>query len=112
MKVIDHFLSKKKFTVQPSSRCGVLETSPKPSSKDLPRYYKSEEYLSHNKNDSFLSKLYFLAKRVNFFLKLNTLRKHSSSLNRLLDFGSGDGFFITELNKNRISAYGYEPFFN
>ena len=112
MEVIDHFLSKKKFTVQPSSRCGVLETSPKPSSKDLPRYYKSEEYLSHNKNDSFLSKLYFLAKRVNFFLKLNTLRKHSSSLNRLLDFGSGDGFFITELNKNRISAYGYEPFFN
>jgi hypothetical protein len=53
MEVIDHFLSKKKFTVQPSSRSGVLETAPKPSSKDLPKYYKSKEYLSHNKNGLF-----------------------------------------------------------
>lgn len=67
MEVIDHFLSKKKFTVQPSSRRGVLETAPKPSSKDLPKYYKSKEYLSHNKNASFFSKLYTLAKRLNFF---------------------------------------------
>ena len=111
MEVIDHFLSKKKFTVQPSGRSGVLETAPKPSSEDLPKYYKSKEYLSHNKNDSFFSKLYSLAKRMNFFLKLKILRKHSSSLNTLLDFGSGDGFFITELNKKRIDAHGYEPFF-
>ena len=112
MEVVDHFLSKKKFTVQPSSRSGILETAPKPSSKDLPKYYKSKEYLSHNKNGSFFSKLYSLAKRLNFFLKLKHLRKHSSSLNTLLDFGSGDGFFIAELNKNRIDAHGYEPLFN
>ena len=49
---------------------------------------------------------------MNFFLKLKHLRKHSSSLNTLLDFGSGDGFFIAELNKNRIDAHGYEPLFN
>ena len=42
MEVIDHFLSKKKFTVQPSGRSGVLETAPKPSSEDLPKYYKSK----------------------------------------------------------------------
>jgi 2-polyprenyl-3-methyl-5-hydroxy-6-metoxy-1,4-benzoquinol methylase len=112
IKIVDHFLSKEEFVVVSSKHNGILETRPKPSFENLPKYYDSPEYFSHNKNNSFFSFIYSLVKKGNFKFKLRVLRRFSSRLNTVLDFGCGDGSFLEGLNNRNIEAYGFEPLLN
>lgn len=111
-KIRDYFLTKEVFSISKIKNLDVFQTLPKTDKENIKKYYKSKNYLSHNNNKTFFSFLYLGVKRLNFYFKYRVLKKASSHKNRLLDFGSGNAYFVSKLNQNGGQAYAYDPFYN
>lgn len=50
LKLKDYFLTKENFEILRCKRCGLLYTWPHPTGDSVGKYYKSDDYLSHNEN--------------------------------------------------------------
>ena len=110
IEVVDHFLTKEKFKIQKTSVPGLLQTIPIPTKEDIIKYYKSERYISHNsrKKELFFFFYRFL-RSINFYIKYRFLSSTKNNLN-VLDFGSGEGYFLNKLKKKGIKACGVDSF--
>ena len=108
IEVVDHFLTKEKFKIQKTPIPGLLQTIPTPAKEDIIKYYKSERYISHNsrKRGVFFS-FYRFFREVNFYNKYRFLSSTKSNQN-VLDFGSGEGYFLNKLQKKGINACGVD----
>tara|TARA_B100001109_G_scaffold117914_1_gene96131 strand:- start:964 stop:1794 length:831 start_codon:yes stop_codon:yes gene_type:complete len=108
IEVVDHFLTKEKFKIQTTSVPGLLQTSPTPTKEDINKYYKSERYISHNsrKRGVFFF-FYRLLRSVNFYTKYRFLSRTNDNRN-VLDFGSGEGYFLNMLKKRGFNARGVD----
>ena len=111
-KVKDYFLTKETFSVSKIKDLDVFQTLPKTDKESINKYYKSKKYLSHNNNKTFFSSLYLFVKWVSFYFKYRVLKKASSHHNRLLDFGSGNAYFVSKLNEKGGQAFAYDPFYS
>ena len=109
IEVVDHFLTKEKFKIQTTSVPGLLQTNPTPTKEDINKYYKSERYISHNsrKRGVFFF-FYRLLRSVNFYTKYRFLSRTNDNRN-VLDFGSGEGYFLNMLKKRGLNACGVDP---
>ena len=109
IEVVDHFLTKEKFKIQTTSVPGLLQTNPTPTKEDINKYYKSERYISHNsrKRGVFFF-FYRLLRSVNFYTKYRFLSRANDNRN-VLDFGSGEGYFLNMLKKRGLNACGVDP---
>ena len=109
IEVVDHFLTKEKFKSQTTSVPGLLQTNPTPTKEDISKYYKSERYISHNsrKRGVFFF-FYRLLRSVNFYTKYRFLSRTNDNRN-VLDFGSGEGYFLNMLKKRGLNACGVDP---
>ena len=109
IEVVDHFLTKEKFKIQKTSVSGLLQTNPTPTKEDIIKYYKSERYISHNsrKRGVFFF-FYRVLRSVNFYTKYRFLSNKDNNPN-VLDFGSGEGYFINKLKKRGLNACGVDP---
>ena len=96
--VMDHMVSKEKFSLRSCLECGLLRTEPRPSMKDIGRYYDSPAYLSHTEQASgFFSKLYNVLRAYNSLGKVRTLEnavQKKPNISKLLDVGCGIGVFL------------------
>jgi len=110
-KIKDHFLTKETFSLSKIKGLDVFQTLPKVDKKSIKGYYKSNNYLSHNSKKSFFASLYTLVKRLNFYFKHRVLKSASPYKKPLLDFGSGNAYFVSKLNKKGGNAYAYDPFY-
>ena len=108
IEVVDHFLTKEKFKIQTTSVPGLLQTNPTPTKEDINKYYKSERYISHNsrKRGVFFF-FYRLLRSVNFYTKYRFLSRTNDNRN-VLDFGSGEGYFLNMLKKRGFNARGVD----
>jgi len=108
IEVVDHFLTKEKFKIQTTSVPGLLQTNPTPTKEDINKYYKSERYISHNsrKRGVFFF-FYRLLRSVNFYTKYRFLSRTNVNRN-VLDFGSGEGYFLNMLKKRGFNARGVD----
>ena len=108
IEVIDHFLTKEKFKIQHTSVPGLLQTNPAPTKEDIIKYYKSEIYISHNsrKRGVFFFFYRFL-RSINFYAKYSFLSSNNNN-RKVLDFGSGEGYFLNKLKKKGINACGVD----
>ena len=108
IEVVDHFLTKEKFKIQTTSVPGLLQTNPTPTKEDINKYYKSERYISHNsrKRGVFFF-FYRLLRSVNFYTKYRFLSRTNDNRN-VLDFGSGEGYFLNMLKKRGLNACGVD----
>ena len=97
-KIADWFLSKEVFALEYHKDLDSYQTKGVPD--DLSPYYKSEQYLSHQKNKSFVSLVYqaFKAKR-NRWKKSLILKSLKSKPKAVLDVGCGDGSFLAQFKK-------------
>ena len=94
MKIKDHFLSQKIFEVIPSKYKGILETYPQPTISELPKYYDSSEYISHQTKANTLKGLvYQKVKSVMINRKRKWVYDYNTS-GHILDIGSGTGDFL------------------
>ena len=109
-KVKDYFLTKETFSVSKIKDLDVFQTLPKTDKESINKYYKSKKYLSHNNNKTFFSSLYLFVKWGSFYFKYRVLKKASSHHNRLLDFGSGNAYFVSKLNEKGGQAFAYDRF--
>jgi 2-polyprenyl-3-methyl-5-hydroxy-6-metoxy-1,4-benzoquinol methylase len=108
----DYFLTQDHFTIYECANCKVLFTYPFPEADILySKYYKSENYLSHNKKASDLfSKLYRTIQKINIRKKLRLLESiNRSSEKKILEVGAGIGDFLAACRNNGWNCFGVEP---
>ncbi len=110
LKVKDHSVSSEEFQLLLNNEFGYLETSPQPSSEKLPKYYKSEDYISHTDTKrNLFEKVYHIIRRISLKRKLKLINSFSSEEKKLLDVGCGTGDFIQIAQQNNWTVSGIEP---
>ena len=108
IKTKDFLVSSEEFVIAKTSDFGLLKTLPSPSKDKIHNYYKSDKYTSHHsQNSSIFNFIYRASRKLNLFFKKRHLNLNSCK--NLLDFGSGDGFFIQSISESNICVFGVEP---
>ena len=108
IEVIYYFLSKEKFKIQKTSVPGLLQTIHTPTKEDIIKYYKSERYISHNsRKKGVFFFFYRFLRSINFYAKYLFLSNNKNN-RTVLDFGSGEGYFLNKLKKMGIKGCGVE----
>jgi 2-polyprenyl-3-methyl-5-hydroxy-6-metoxy-1,4-benzoquinol methylase len=110
LKVKDHSVSGEEFELIQNPEYGFLETSPQPTTKKLPEYYKSEDYISHTDSKrNLFEKAYHFVRSVSLKKKLKLINSYSSESKLLLDVGCGTGDFLQIAFQNNWNVSGIEP---
>jgi 2-polyprenyl-3-methyl-5-hydroxy-6-metoxy-1,4-benzoquinol methylase len=109
----DYFLTQEKFEIVKCKHCGLLLTHPKPLLNNMPAYYQSDEYISHNTRKlNIKTILYKWARKISVSNKIQIIKKFipdNFTSNKLLDIGCGTGYFLKHAQKNGFECTGYEP---
>tara|TARA_B110000483_G_scaffold104057_1_gene126908 strand:+ start:3170 stop:4018 length:849 start_codon:yes stop_codon:yes gene_type:complete len=110
IRVKDSFLSMEFFSLFIEKKTELLHTRPKPKEENLPAYYESTNYLSHNKKGfSLTSNVYFISRKIMLFFKFKHICRFFLNPGKVVDVGSGTGFFLSGLKKKGWSVVGVEP---
>ncbi len=107
----DYLVSNKIFTLVQCSDCHFVFTSPRPTIKDLPSYYKSDNYISHtDSRKGFIESIYGIVKRHMLSRKALIIRKITNNKRfRILDYGCATGDLLLYLQNKGGICLGYEP---
>ncbi|MEC8637403.1 MAG: class I SAM-dependent methyltransferase [Bacteroidota bacterium] len=107
----DYLVTGKTFVLEPHKTYEILQTTPQP--KQLDRYYKHPNYISHRlKGRSLFFTFYAFLRQLNHKYKIKLMHKHLSTKGKLLDFGAGTGSFVKFAQKKGWNAMAYEPNYN
>jgi 2-polyprenyl-3-methyl-5-hydroxy-6-metoxy-1,4-benzoquinol methylase len=110
LHVIDHSVTGEKFQLLYNEELHMLETFPQPSLENLPKYYQSENYISHTDSKrNLLEKVYHSVKKIALKRKLKLINKVSIEGKNLLDVGCGTGDFLQTAKRNSWTVTGIEP---
>ena len=105
----DHSTSKESFIIVSCETCSFTFTNPRPSDKDLEKYYISDTYISHtNKKTGIFNLLYQAVRKYSIKRKLTLLKTKAIKGNHL-DVGCGTGEFLNACKKEGFAAKGIEP---
>lgn len=109
LKVKDFSVSGEVFELLYNPDYDMLITHPQPSIQDLPRYYESNDYISHTDGKRTLfEKLYHFVKKIALNNKLSLINSCGEKGN-LLDIGAGTGDFLSVAKNNGWNIIGIEP---
>ncbi len=109
LKLKDYFLSQEKFEIMECPQCGLLFTVPRPSPQQIGKYYKSDEYYSHQQNkNGFIPRIYENVKTINLKNKVS-MAIGGLPHGKLLDIGCGVGDFLVQVKKQGWEIAGIEP---
>ncbi|KGO89143.1 class I SAM-dependent methyltransferase [Flavobacterium suncheonense] len=110
IRVQDYSVSGESFDLLLDEELQLLKTHPQPSLEKLPRYYESEDYISHTDGQrSLFEKLYQLIKRKAIRDKVKLITKLQPQKGALLDIGTGTGDFLSEATNQNWNCIGIEP---
>lgn len=105
----DLFLTQEHFKIRECKECGLLFTTPRPNKNEIGRYYKSEEYYSHQENKKgFIPKVYEKVKSINLKNKYKMTTEGKVKGNAL-DIGCGVGDFLHTMEQHDWECTGVEP---
>lgn len=85
--------------------CGFRFTQDFPSEQEIGRYYETNDYVSHSDTSTgIVNKLYHIVRKYMLHKKARIVEKHASLLDnqskrRLLDIGTGTGYFAETMSK-------------
>ena len=110
LSVKDHSVSGEEFQLIYNSQLEILETSPQPSEEQLPKYYQSEDYISHtDAKRNLFEKVYHFIKTIALKRKLKLINSFNVEEKKLLDVGCGTGDFLKVAKDHNWSVSGIEP---
>ena len=109
IEVVDHFLTKETFTIKKTPIKGLLKTHPAPSKNNIQLYYRSDKYISHNSTTpGVFFFIYRVIRSFNFWFKYKFVGK-KELFSKTLDFGSGDQYFMEQLQRRNHNVVGIDP---
>ena len=109
IEVVDHFLTKETFTIKKTPIKGLLKTHPAPSKNKIHLYYRSDKYISHNSTTpGVFFFIYRVIRSFNFWFKYKFVGK-KELFSKTLDFGSGDQYFMEQLQRRNHNVFGIDP---
>jgi 2-polyprenyl-3-methyl-5-hydroxy-6-metoxy-1,4-benzoquinol methylase len=113
LKILDHSISKKVFSLTKCSNCNFIFTNPRPNKTEIYKYYESPDYISHsNSKIGLINKMYQFVRQFSIRHKISIITKYSSRNKKLLDIGCGTGEFLKECNSRGWEVKGIEPSLN
>lgn len=108
MSVKDHSITKETFELWRCAGCDFLFTQDPPLPEQAGRYYKGEEYISHSDSqEGLVNKLYHQARDFMLGRKYALVNKVAKG-KRLLDYGTGTGYFTDFMVRKGYQAQGIE----
>lgn len=111
-RTLDFFLTREEFEIWECNLCNIRYTHPFPPEIELPKYYKSPEYLSHAKtHQSVFSLIYGSIRSLNVKWKAQQLKRFFPQPGSILDVGCGSGSFLAEMKRKGWACVGIEPDF-
>jgi 2-polyprenyl-3-methyl-5-hydroxy-6-metoxy-1,4-benzoquinol methylase len=107
----DHTVTSDTFNIWQCAHCSLRFTQNVPSSHEIGRYYKSDNYISHSEtNKGIINWLYLRARKFTLSLKRNFVVDKTGIKNgHLLDIGAGAGAFLHHMQQNGWKVEGLEP---
>lgn len=109
LECTDYTVSRETFSIVACDQCGFKYTNPRPSAKEIGRYYESEEYVSHsNSKKGLINTVYHWVRNYSINKKISLLNNQSQKGN-LLDIGCGTGEFLSAAVNNGWNGIGIEP---
>ena len=110
LTVKDHSISNEEFELLYDESLDLVYTFPKPDENSLPKYYESEDYISHTDGKrSLFEKVYQIVKNIAIQGKIKIINKYIPNKGNLLDIGAGTGDFLIHAKKNEWKITGIEP---
>lgn len=110
IKVKDHSVSKENFELLLDEELQLLKTDPQPSLETLPKYYDSDDYISHTDGKrSLFERIYHLIKSYSLKKKVALINSFHPQKGSLLDIGAGTGDFLATAKANGWQITGLEP---
>ncbi len=104
----DYSITKEDFTISRCGQCDFHFTLNPPSEEDAGRYYQSEDYISHSDTkEGFINSIYHKVRDVMLERKYKLVKKHQSG-KKLLDIGTGTGYFAGYMKGKGYSVSGVE----
>jgi len=108
MTVKDHSITGESFALWRCDGCDFLFTQDPPAPEEAGRYYQGEEYISHSDNQTGLvNKLYHKARDYMLGRKHQLVDRFARG-KRLLDYGTGTGYFTDYMVRQGYAAEGIE----
>lgn len=106
--VKDHSISSETFDLWDCQDCGFRFTQDIPDADSIGPYYQSEDYISHSDTKKgIINQLYHTARSWMLQRKYQLVKRYSST-NRVLDVGSGTGYFLSFLKEKGHEVLGVE----
>lgn len=110
LSCMDHTVSRETFGLFLDRETDLLVTFPRPSESELPRYYESEDYISHtDSKKSLMDRVYQLIKNYSIGKKMKLINALSGNRGKLLDIGCGTGDLLSACEKDGWEISGVEP---
>lgn len=104
----DHSISGEIFEIYACGDCGFRYTANPPDEEDCGRYYQSENYISHSDTKKgIIATLYHKVRDIMLDRKYQLIAKTSQG-KRLLDVGSGTGYFPAYMTEKGYECEGIE----
>lgn len=106
----DYLVNREAFSLWRCAGCGFMFTQDFPSEDEIGRYYDSPEYISHSDSQKGLvNSLYHLARKIAMRSKSSLVSKYASEkADKLLDIGSGTGYFMHTMCEKKWIVTGIE----
>ncbi len=106
----DFFVSGEQFEIRECTGCGFKFTFNAEDEENIGKYYQSEEYISHsNTSKGLVNAVYHRVRNYMLGRKRRLVEKTTGlKTGRLLDVGTGTGFFLNEMKKHGWKVSGTE----
>lgn len=110
LSVKDYLVSGESFDLVHDTDLDFLKTFPQPQVEELPKYYESQEYISHtDEKRGLFSRLYQLVKKWSLQKKAKLILQQHGEVGSLLDVGAGTGDFLKVAKEKGWQVHGMEP---
>ncbi|MCS6967376.1 MAG: class I SAM-dependent methyltransferase [Cytophagales bacterium] len=106
----DYLVSGELFALGKCRSCGMVVTLQPPSPEEMPKYYQSENYISHSdlQRGLFFKTYHFVRKVMLGAKRKLVIQATGKEKGNLLDWGCGTGYFLNAMQQAGWQVQGIE----